>query len=289
MDTKQILELLKKVDLYINKKKLLEADKILDELLKTADYVEINEYGKVLDFNNQLEFVLYCNMNRSKKVAWKRNFLSNMYFYKGIICYENMNYKGAIAYYEKALKWNPVDFNTYSEILETYIKLHDLEKFDSYYEKAIQIAIRPIELAILYRKRGFVWIERGNDENAYNNLLYSKLFFPRREADIEIAYLEKKFGTKLKYFPDIGTVKFIESRNMQYVMPEYIIKVYVSLIKYMNNLMIKEEMRTKENYLILIDYYHSLYFFSPDENIHNQMLAIQREYELKYPVEKEES
>lgn len=288
MERNEVVVQLNKVDMYISKKKYMEADKILDDLLKNADYIEINEYGKILDFNNQLEFVLYCNMNNCKKVAWKRNFLSIMYFQKGIICYENMKYKEAMTFYEKALKWNPVDFKTYAEILETCIKLHDYKKFDNYFEKAVQISIRPIQLAILYRKRGFVCVDLGKDEVGYNNLLYSKLFFPRKEADVEIAYLEKKFGTKLKYFPDIGTVKFIEKMNMQYVMPEYVCKVYFSIIKFMNDVMIKEEMKTKENYLMLIDYYHSLYFFSPNETIHNQMLAIQREYELKFPVSKEE-
>ncbi len=37
--------------------------------------------------------------------------------------------------------------------------------------------MRPIDIAMLYKKLGYVWIERGEDEFAYNLILYSKLFF----------------------------------------------------------------------------------------------------------------
>ena len=51
--------------------------------------------------------------------------------------------------------------------------------------------------------------------------------------------------------------------------------------------MIKEEFQTRENYLLLIDYYHGLYFHNPGGLIHSALLAVQREYELKFPVTKE--
>ena len=55
-----------------------------------------------------------------------------------------------------------------------------------YLSSAVKIAMRPIDIAMLYKKLGYVWIERGEDEFAYNLILYSKLFFPKREADLKI-------------------------------------------------------------------------------------------------------
>ncbi len=284
MNYKEVVEELKKSNSYIAKKKYVNAQGILDRLLKTIEPVEIDKHGKVLDFRNHLEFILYCHMDRHTKISWTRNFLSEVYLQKGIIEYENSNYKKAIEFYEKALRWNPTDFYVYSEILESYIKLRDYDKFGVWFNKALAIAIRPIDLAVLYKKLGYVYIEKGQDEIAYNLFLYSKLFFPRKEADTEIAYLEKKVGTKAKYFPDISTVKFIERLGLDYKRPDYVIRTYTTVIKAMEAIMKKEEAKTKENYLMLIDYYHGLYFHYPDASVHSAMFAVQREYEIRFPL-----
>lgn len=288
MEIKETVEQLNKSNEYIQRKKYVEANKILDKLLKEIEPVEIDNHGRVLDFTNRLEFFLYCHMNKKINISWSRNFLSDIYLQKGIISFENKNYKEALDYYEKALRWNPASMLIYNEILETCISLRDYTKFDSYFQKAIKYAIRPFDLAVLYKKLGYIWIEKGQDEIAYNLFLYSKLFFPRKEADSEIAFLEKRFGTKLKYYPDLGTIEFLKNNNLLYERPEYIIPTYTALIKSMQEIMLKEEFQTRENYLLLIDYYHGLYFHNPGGLIHSALLAIQREYELKFPVKKEE-
>lgn len=288
MEIKETVEQLNKSNEYIQRKKYVEADKILDKLLKEIEPVEIDNHGRVLDFTNRLEFFLYCHMNRKINISWSRNFLSDIYLQKGVISFENKNYKEALDYYEKALRWNPASMLIYNEILETCISLRDYNKFDSYFQKAIKYAIRPFDLAVLYKKLGYIWIEKGQDEIAYNLFLYSKLFFPRKEADLEIAFLEKRFGTKLRYYPDLGTIEFLKNNNLLYERPEYIIPTYTALIKSMQEIMLKEEFQTRENYLLLIDYYHGLYFHNPGGLIHSALLAIQREYELKFPVKKEE-
>lgn len=224
----------------------MEADNITDRLLKSIEPVEIDQYGKVLDFDTQLEFVLYCNMDQHRKISWNRNFLSEIYLIKGIIQFENRNYKEAITYYEKALRWNPVSVRIYNEILEAYIGLKDFDKFEDVFKRALKVAIRPVDIAILYKKSAYVWIERGKEEIAYNLLLYSKLFFPRKEADMEIAYLEKRFGTKLKYFPDIGAIEYLKEKDLDYKRPDYIVPTYVGLIKMMIELMKKEKIKLEQ-------------------------------------------
>lgn len=289
MEVSEKVELLKKANMYMGKRKFLEADTILDKLLKSTEVIEIDKHGKVMDFSTQLEFVLYCNMDNHTKISWSRNYLSEIYCLKGIIKYEDKKYKEALIYYEKALRWNPVSVLIYSEILESYIKLNELEKFEEIWKKTIRVAVRPVDIAMFYKKLAFVWIERGENELAYNLLLYSKLIFPRKEADIEIAYLEKRYGTKIKYFPDLATVEYIKANELEYKRPEYIIPTYIGLIKMMLGVLKKEEYQNRNNYLLTIDYYHGLYFHKPGAAIHSEMLALQREYELKYPVGKEDN
>lgn len=284
MEHTEIVAQIKRANLYISKKRMIEADSILDKLIKNIEPVEIDEYGKVLDFNTRLEFILYCYMDNNTKISWNRNFLSEIFLLKGIIKFEDRNYKKAISYYEKALRWNPVSIQIYNEILETYIALKDFKKFNTYLENAMKVAIRPVDIALLYKKSAFVFEEQGETETAYNLLLYSKLFFPRKEADIEIAYLEKKFGTGFKYFPDLGTIQYLRGKNLEYKRPNYIVPAYFGIIKVMLDIMKKEENQTKENYLVTIDYYRGLYFHNPTYDIHSEMLAMQRECDLKYPV-----
>lgn len=282
MEVKDIVDQLNKANAYIKKHKYTEADKILDKFLKEIEPIEINKDGRILDFSTRLEFFLYCHMDRKINISWTRNFLSDVYLMKGIILFENKNYKEAINFFEGSLKWNPASIHVYNEILEACICLRDYERFDIYLERAMKYAARPIDLAMLYKKLGFVYIERGQDEIAYNLFLYSKLFFPRKEADNEIAFLEKRFGTKLKHYPDLGCVEYLREKNLLYQRPSYIVTTYLSLVKSMDEMMRKEQFQTKENYLLLIDYYHALYFHRPDGQIHSAMLAVQREYEVRF-------
>jgi len=52
--------------------------------------------------------------------------------------------------------------------------------------------------------------------------------------------------------------------------------------------MLKEEYKTRVNYLMLIDYYNGLYFHRPGGQIHSALLSLQREYAINFPVKKEE-
>ena len=79
MDYKEVIEELKKSNMYIAKKKFVNATGILDRLLKSIEPIEIDKHGKVLDFRNHLEFILYCHMDRHTKISWTRNTKSCYY------------------------------------------------------------------------------------------------------------------------------------------------------------------------------------------------------------------
>lgn len=221
-------------------------------------------------------------MDRKINISWTRNFLSDVCILKGIIEKENKSFKEAIKYFENALKWNPAGIHIYNEILETCMSLRDYDKFNIYFERALKYAARPIDLAMLYKKLGVVYIDKGQNETAYNLFLYSKMFFPSKEADEEIAFLAKRFGTSLKIYQDLSCIEYLKERNMLYERPNYIVPTYLSLVKSMEDMMKKEKYQTRENYLLWIDYYYALYFHKPTEQIHSALLSVQREYEFKF-------
>ncbi|MBP3463181.1 MAG: tetratricopeptide repeat protein [Clostridia bacterium] len=286
MEMEEIAAQINRANAYVKKGKFLEAERIVDKLAKNIEPVEINKYGRVFDFSNKLEFFLYCHINGKTNISWSRNFLSDIYLIKGIVFYEGRNFKNAIAWFEKALKWNPVSMHIYNELLESCINLRDYNRFDMYFQRAIKLAMRPIDIATLYKKLGYVWIEKGQEEIAYNLMLYSKLFFPRQAADLEIDYLEKRIGTKLKRYPDLGTIEYLKEKGLLYKRPNYIVPTYFSVIKAMEDIMKKDEYKTRANYLTLMDYYNGLYFHRPGGQIHSALLALQREYEINFPIQK---
>lgn len=288
MEIEETIGQLNRANAYIRKGRFIDAERIVDKLIKTLEPVEIDKYGRVLDFNNKMEFFLYCHINTKTNISWTRNFLSEIYLLKGILLYEARHFKDAIIFFDKSLKWNPVNAHTYNEILEACINLHNFDKFDMYFNRAMKIAMRPIDIAMFYKKLGYVSIERGQDEIAYNLMLYSKLFFPRKEADLEINYLEQRFGTRLKRYPDLGTIEYLREKELLYKRPPYIVPTYFTLIKAMQDMMKKDKYQTRANYLELIDYYSALYFHRPGGQIHAALLALQREYAIKFPDKKEE-
>lgn len=288
MNENNTIEQIKKADEYISKRKFKEAGEILDKLIENIDKIEIDEHGRVMDFDTQLGYVLWNNMNPNKKISWNRNFLSEIYLIKGSIKYEQKKYKQAICEYEKALRWNPVNVSIYAEILEVYIKTKELEKFDIYLKKAMKVAVRTIDIAMLYEKAAYVYGLKGENETAYNLFLYSKMFFPLEQANEGIFTLEKEVGCQLQYFPNLGTIQYIKEKKLEYKRPDYVVPTLITVIDMMLEFIQEEEFMNRENYLILIDYYQNLYFHNPDEVIHGHMMAIQEEYENIFSSKKEE-
>lgn len=260
-----------------NNKEYDKAEKIIDELIENIEIVEIDRYGKVLDFSNEVEFVFYCQgQERDSNISWNRNYISDIYLNKAIILYEKSEHKKANVFLKKALRWNPVRIQIYCEILENYIKLNDIIKFKKYFEEAVSKALTPLELAILYRKYAFFCIDRHEYELAYNILLYTKLMFPRKETDAEIDYLSQKAGVPLKRWPDIGTIDYIRENRLEYKANSIVIVTYASLAKHYEEELEKE--KTEDVFIKLISYYEILYFFNKDEKIHSLLIDVLRKY-----------
>lgn len=280
-NSSEIIKRIEEINEFIRHKNIEEADKKLDSLFNDIDVVEINGHGRVYDFANELEFILFCqNMEKQVNISWTRNFISELYYLKAVIYFEKRMYNESIKEINNAFKWNPNSGKMYLELLENYIRLNDFHNFEVYFNKAKEIILEPVEVSMLYRKYAYFCIEQKKHELAYNILRYSFLIFPRKENEDEIEYLSKMVGIKLRNIPDIGVVKYIRDEGLEYEANDKIISTYLTVIKNLEEALKKEKSKDRKLYLYekLVHYYNNVYIFKTDKDIHEGLMSIIKEY-----------
>lgn len=265
----------------IKDKKYELAEQEIDRLFQKSDNAEIGSKGRIYDFENDFQMILYCNISKNKsRLEWKRSFISDLYYQKGFIFLEKQQYENAMENLKESLKWNPVKFQSYMEILEIYTRMKDWNKFEEYFTKAIKVAIKPEEISKLYRKYAYLCIETNEYEKAYNVLRYSSLIYYREENINEIKYLSSIEKINLKLSPDIGCINYIRESGLEYNVQPEIINTYISIANLLEEQLVKNELNheSKINILYrLVDIYTNLYIFNGDNKTHNlQMEAIKK-------------
>ncbi len=73
-ETIETVEQINRANALIRKERFLDAERIVDKLLRTIEPVEINKSGRVMDFSNNMEYYLYSHMNNKVAISWSRNF-----------------------------------------------------------------------------------------------------------------------------------------------------------------------------------------------------------------------
>lgn len=280
-DNSSIIKKIEEINELIRHRNIEDAEKKLDNLFNQIEVVEINNHGRVYDFANELEFILFCQtLDKHVNISWTRNFISELYYLKAVICFEKRMYKESIKEINNAFKWDPISGKMYLELLENYIRLKDFHNFEMYFNKAKEIILEPVELSMLYRKYAYFCIETKKHELAYNILRYSFLIFPRKENENEIEYLSKMVGIKLRNIPDIGVVKYIRDAGLEYEASDKIITAYITVIRNLEGALKKETNKERKIYLYerLVHYYNNLYIFKTDKDIHDGLMSIIKEY-----------
>ncbi len=280
-DNSSIIKKIEEINELIRHRNIEDAEKKLDNLFNQIEVVEINNHGRVYDFANELEFILFCQtLDKHVNISWTRNFISELYYLKAVICFEKRMYKESIKEINNAFKWDPISGKMYLELLENYIRLKDFHNFEIYFNKAKEIILEPVELSMLYRKYAYFCIETKKHELAYNILRYSFLIFPRKENENEIEYLSKMVGIKLRNIPDIGVVKYIRDAGLEYEASDKIITAYITVIRNLEGALKKETNKERKIYLYerLVHYYNNLYIFKTDKDIHDGLMSIIKEY-----------
>lgn len=293
MEINATIRKLNEIDKLINDKELEKAEEKLNELLENTEKTEISTHGQIFDFENDIQFVFYCNkVGKSRNIEWKQNFLSEMYLQKAMIYYEKQEYDEALKQLKISLKWNPVKTHAYMEILEIYIKTKSWDQFEKTVKEAIEISTTPLEISIFYKKYAYFFIEKGEYEIAYNILRYTTLIYYREENIDEIRYLSKIVRIDLKKTADIGTIQYIQEHGLEYKTNLAVISAHITMAKAFENRLREEKeimpLQERKNILNrLITIYTNLYFFDCEAEIHNlQMNAIR---ELQKIIKEEQN
>lgn len=276
MNNDVVVNKLNEINKMLKNKEIDAAEKELDELLSKTEVIEIDEHGRVLDFENEVQFVLYINSLKEKiNIQWNRTYISDMYQFKGSIYIDKGEYDEAIKYFKLALKWNPMKVSTYMEIMEIYIRTKDWNKFEEYFNKSLQLVTNPIEVSIIYRKYAYFCIELKNYELAYNILRYTALIFYRKENEDEINYISSILKMDLKKVPDIGNVEYIKARGLEFKVNPILINTYLAIIQGQNKEIDKDTYTDEQriSYLKKFNvYYNNLYLLCCNDDIHAMQL-----------------
>lgn len=176
----------------IDKKQYEKAGRSMELLLKET----LEEYkhllGKAYSFNHILEVYYYDYfIGKGKNIEHTPINISAYYRLDGFLKMELSRYADAAGAYETALLWNPVDLDSLLQLGELYKRLGRKEKCLSITKQLYPYCCTRAALSRYYRNLGYYFLESYQPDSAAALYIYSNIFYKSRQADKELAYLEK--------------------------------------------------------------------------------------------------
>ena len=218
IDDDNLDEIFKKAEAEMTMRNFDNAKKLFNEYITYIDILKEEKDENWLSFNNNVEFVLYCNNNRGMEKTFNVHYKINLAFtYLGNIEFELGNYDKAIENLNKAIQWNPYDFQAIMELAEAYKAKKDLKKYYSITLDSINFIYREKDLARYYRNLGYYFIENKEWDLAKAVYLYSLRFENSNNVYQEIQYIVQSTGDD----------KLPEKENLSDILRENRIDTYI--------------------------------------------------------------
>ncbi len=159
-----IMKTLDEVKLNLSKKDYSKALGITEDLITDIEYfgtVEENEFNEFLIFDETFEEILYWFLFKpQKKICQTIIPYTNVYLTYGSILIILGKYKEARMAIEKALRWNPVNFEINRAYNDTYRFENNWDKFYQLTLDIFKIAFTPKNLAICFSNLGTFFLEK---------------------------------------------------------------------------------------------------------------------------------
>ena len=159
-----IMKTLDEVKLNLSKKDYSKALIITEDLITDIEYfgtVEENEFNEFLIFDETFEEILYWFLFKpQKKICQTIIPYTNVYLTYGSILIILGKYKEARMAIEKALRWNPVNFEINRAYNDTYRFENNWYKFYQLTLDTFKIAFTPKNLAICFSNLGTFFLEK---------------------------------------------------------------------------------------------------------------------------------
>lgn len=175
----------------------------------------------------------------------------------------------ALQKYICALHVNPVSIEIYANIIRCYQLMGNLDELYHYTIESYRYCCTRAELAIYYRNLGYYYLEKYQPDLAAALYQYSILYYESKQAESEIAFLNKAMKKEMQK-SDIGQLQKI---IMEAGIPLEADSTTLGLI-----FKAGEEAEKKKSYGQALDCYKMVYGLSNDKEIANKISYLEKEH-----------
>ena len=170
----------------------LETVGALIEKVEAANRYADDSASVYFVFNEPFEELLYRQRKHPEKKIRRANIpYPEIYLLQGSILMELRRPAQARAALQKALRWNPMDFNIMAEYVETFKQEGDMDAFFAGSKELLELAFRPKQLARCQRNLGYFFIEKKQYAPARACFMYSLVYEPSSAmAKNELRYID---------------------------------------------------------------------------------------------------
>lgn len=216
----------------IEKKKLKEAKEILLSYIKKTKDLYIKENAVNYSFKNMIEFYLFVNTFKvEKQVYWINLKCDEAYRLLGYISVEEKKYEDALKYLNESFKYNPVNIDSFYEVVEVYKMSSNLEKMRKSIDDLYDYLYDSSSLARYYRNLGFYYIEKKNYDLAFSLYLISLEYQYNNFALDEMLYIRRKLNNPDFIIDKKDAIKIIENNDIKIGLADKNLKILKNLAK----------------------------------------------------------
>ncbi len=209
----KIYELYDESKKCIESKRYSDAVKVLKEMIGLAEKEYEEKDGKWFSFNHILETYYYVSfMKDASPLQYTEYNISAFYRLYGFSLMKLERYEKAKDAYIQAVKWNPVDLDSYVQMAELYKQMKDLEGVKSVTMNFYNYCCTRETMARFYRNMGYYYLEKDEFETAAALYQYSNIFCYTDSADRELRFIGRAQDKEIPQY-DIPVMQKILGEN----------------------------------------------------------------------------
>lgn len=220
------------VNKLIKNHKYDEAKNILLDYIDETKDLYNKENGVNYSFKNITQFYLFVNAFKvNKQVFWINLMCDEAYRLLAYIAIEEKRYSEALMHLNDSLKYNPVNIDSFFEMVEAYKMAGDLNKMKESIDNLYDYLYDSSSLSRYYRNLGFYYIEKEEYKLAFSLYLISLKFEQNSFALDEMLYIRNKLNNPDYIIKDKEAIKMLKDNNINIGITDKNLKLLKNLCK----------------------------------------------------------
>lgn len=216
----------------IGKRKYEDAKSILLDYIDEVQDLYDRKDGVNYSFKSISQFYLFINKVKVKKqIFWINLMADEAYRLLAYIAVEEKKYDNALEYLNKSLKYNPINVDSFFEIIEAYKMSGNLDNMKESIDNLYDYLYDASSLARYYRNLGFYYIEKEKYELAFSLYLISIRYEHNNFALNEMLYIRKKLNDSDYIIEDNEAVKMLKENDINIGISSRNLKILNNLAK----------------------------------------------------------